>query len=154
LIDYSIRSFELLERKLDLSEKEEVFSVFFRVGQRMNIKDLPENFEYFKKMRQNHLEQHLCKGEYTVDLYRQYRKNLGPIRYRLLMETQSLVVPKTARRMLSLRDFTLLSPLLFLYKISRRLDLDGILKSLILPLDYKEEISALDHSEVKTEQRQ
>ncbi|MGA9326672.1 MAG: oxygenase MpaB family protein, partial [Salegentibacter sp.] len=41
LIDYSIRSFELLERKLDLSEKEEVFSVFFRVGQRMNIKDLP-----------------------------------------------------------------------------------------------------------------
>ena len=32
LIDYSIRSFELLERKLELNEKEEIFDVFSRLG--------------------------------------------------------------------------------------------------------------------------
>src|SRR5256885_2079273 len=35
LIHYSISSFELLERKLSLNEKEEVFDVFYRVGTRM-----------------------------------------------------------------------------------------------------------------------
>lgn len=154
LIDYSIRSFEILERKLTYAEKEEVFTVFFRVGKRMKIKDLPENFKDFKRMRQHHLEQHLYKGNYTRDLFRQYRKNLGPIRYRLLLETQSLVVPKTARKMLSLRSFSLLSPLLFFYKISRHLSLDQLLKSLILPSDYKEEIRALDHSEITEEKRE
>lgn len=154
LIDYSIRSFEILERKLTNSEKEEVFTVFFRVGKRMNIKDLPENFEDFKEMRQDHLEKHLYKGDFTKDLFRQYRKNLGPIRYRLLLETQSLVVPQTAKRMLSLRSFSLLSPLIFFYKISRQFDLDQFLKSLILPSDYKEEIRALDHPETMKEQGQ
>ncbi|MCW3105509.1 MAG: hypothetical protein JWQ09_15, partial [Segetibacter sp.] len=33
LIDYSIRSYEILERKLSDTEKEEVFHVFYRVGQ-------------------------------------------------------------------------------------------------------------------------
>jgi uncharacterized protein (DUF2236 family) len=35
LIHYSISSFELLERKLSDVEKEEVFNVFYRVGDRM-----------------------------------------------------------------------------------------------------------------------
>src|SRR5690606_34054258 len=35
LIDYSIRSYELMERKLSRAEKEEVFNVFRRVGSRM-----------------------------------------------------------------------------------------------------------------------
>src|SRR6476620_7164850 len=45
LIDYSIRSYEVLERKLILAEKEEVFSTFLRVGQRMQVKGLPVSFE-------------------------------------------------------------------------------------------------------------
>src|SRR5437588_2412089 len=44
LIHYSIASFELLERKLSREEKEEVFSVFFRVGDRMGLRDLPRNY--------------------------------------------------------------------------------------------------------------
>ena len=44
LIDYSIRSFEVLERELTSQKKEEVFEVFYRVGQRMNLKDLPVSY--------------------------------------------------------------------------------------------------------------
>src|ERR1700736_5919332 len=38
LIDYSIRSFELLERKLSEAEKGAIFEVFYRVGSRMGLK--------------------------------------------------------------------------------------------------------------------
>jgi hypothetical protein len=44
LIDYSIRSFEVLERKLNLVEKDEVFQVFNRVGIRMGLKGFPDTF--------------------------------------------------------------------------------------------------------------
>src|SRR4028119_379302 len=43
LIDYSIRSYEVLERKLTLREKEEVFQVFNRMGKGMKIPGLPGN---------------------------------------------------------------------------------------------------------------
>ena len=144
LIDYSIRSFEILERKLELSEKEEVFEVFFRVGKRMNLKDLPKSFQEFEKMRHEHLEQNLKYGEYTKDLYQQYRKHLGLMRYRLLLETQSLITPVSVRNYLNLRKFSFLNPVIPLYKISRKLKIDGFLKSLILPSEYKEEIRSLD----------
>lgn len=44
LIDYSIRSFEVLERKLTEAEKEDTFDVFSRMGARMNINGLPANY--------------------------------------------------------------------------------------------------------------
>lgn len=145
LIDYSIRSYEILERKLNFSEKAEVFDVFFRVGKGMYLKDLPENYEEYERMRKNHLEQHLEYGAYTKDLYMQYSKHLGWARYRLLLETQILITPKKVRRLLMLRSISLLSPLILGYKISRSLNLDWLLKELILPPEYKEEIRAMDH---------
>ncbi len=146
LIDYSIRSFEILERKLKLSEKEEVFDVFWRVGQRMNLEGLPQNFEAFKIMRQNHLEKNLEYGKYTRDLYKQYRKHLGPLRYQLLLETQSLITPLRVRHYLNLRKFSYLYPVFPAYKISRSIKLDGLLKSLILPSEYKAEIRSLNRT--------
>ncbi len=146
LIDYSIRSFEILERRLESTEKEEVIDVFFRVGKRMGLKDLPENYQSFLKMRKVHLEQHLYCGEYTEDLFRQYRKNLGWLRYRLLLETQILVVPNHVRKLLNLRRISFLSPLIGIYKISRSFKIDRILKSLLLPSEYKEEIRSLDQA--------
>ncbi|PRX48862.1 oxygenase MpaB family protein [Salegentibacter salegens] len=144
LIDYSIRSFEILERKLKLSEKEEVFDVFFRVGKRMSLKGLPKNFEEFKRMRQTHLERDLEYGTYTKDLYHQYRKHLGLVRYQLLLETQSLITPVSVRQYLNLRKFSFLNPVIPAYKISRSINIDGLIKSLILPSEYKSEITSLD----------
>src|SRR5688500_7985707 len=44
LIHYSIASFEVMERKLTMQEKEEVYGVFLQLGNRMNLKALPESY--------------------------------------------------------------------------------------------------------------
>jgi hypothetical protein len=144
LIDYSIRSYEVLERKLKEAEKHEVFNVFYNVGARMGLKDLPLTYASWCTMRKQHLEQDLAKSKYTVDLYKQYKKHLGLIRYKLLLEGQILVVPKRVNQLLSLGSVSLLSPVLQLYKFSRKLKLDWLLKSTILPTKYKSQIKNLD----------
>lgn len=144
LIDYSISSFELLERKLSEAEKEEVFNVFYRVGERMGLRGLPLNYKEWLRMRAEHLQNDLLKSDFTVDLYKQYRKHLGAVRYRLLLEGQVLVVPHKVKKLLQLGQFSLLTPVLGLYKLLRKLNLDWFLKSAILPQDYKKEIKELD----------
>lgn len=144
LIDYSMRSFEVLERELSLDEKEEVFGVFNRVGIRMGVKGLPENYEEWQKMRQGHLQQDLKYSHFTEDLYKQYRKHLGLIRYRLLIEAQVLVAPQKVKELLGYRENSLLNPVLGLYKFSGRFKADQVMRDLILPSEYKEEIKSLD----------
>src|SRR3954469_6321169 len=56
LIDYSIRSFELLERDLTQAEKTEVFNVFNRMGLRMRLTGLPTTYGQWKQMREEHLQ--------------------------------------------------------------------------------------------------
>lgn len=144
LIHYSVASFELLERKLSDAEKEDVFDVFYRLGDRMGLKDLPRNYRDWLVAQQEHLQQDLVKSAYTTDLYKQYRKHLGALRYRILIESQKLVVPKRVSELLDLDRFSWATPLLAVYKISRRLRMDWFLKSLLLPRAYKEQIRALD----------
>jgi hypothetical protein len=144
LVDYSIRSFELLERKLNDAEKQEVFDVFYRMGSRMKIKNLPETFKEWETMRQSHLQENLKYSHYTDDLFFQYRKNLGVVRYRILTESQTLIVPQKVRKMLGFKKMSLLSPLIGLYKLSRIIKADILVKAIILPSEYKKEIGALD----------
>lgn len=144
LIDYSIRSYEVLERKLSLNEKKEVFQVFERVGNRMGLTGLPETYEAWLQMREEHLQHDLQKSFYTEDLFRQYKKHLGVLRYKLLLEGQLLVVPDRVRRLLGFRKFSLIKPILGAYKVSRAFGADWFLKELILPSDYKKEIKDLD----------
>ena len=101
LIGYSVSSFEVLERKLTAAEKEEVFNVFYRVGLRMNLKDLPVNYPEWLVMRELHLQQDLVKSNFTINLYNQYKLHLGSVRYKLLLEAQKLVLPKKVKEMLA-----------------------------------------------------
>ncbi|MCF1191425.1 DUF2236 domain-containing protein [Mangrovimonas sp. AS39] len=144
LIDYSIRSYEMLERKLSLKEKEDVLEVFNRVGTRMNIKDLPPTFEKFEKMRLQHMESDLQFAVYTQDLYNQYRKHLGWLRYKLLLEVQIKLLPTPVRSKLNLRKHSFIGITLIAYKWSRLLRIDWFIKELILPSEYKPNIKALD----------
>jgi len=146
LIHYSIASFEVLERKLSANEKEEVFDVFYRLGKRMNLPGLPENYNDWLKVRAFDLEQDLKNGDYSIDLYKQYRKHLGAFRFRVLLEGQIMIVPDKVRDLLHFRKFSFLSPFVPLYKISRLLKLDGLIKSIILPKAYKKEFKQLDIS--------
>ena len=144
LIDYSIKAYEIMERKLNSAEKAEVFDVFNRVGQRMHIQDLPSNYSEWQKMRKAHLRQDLINSKFTRDLYVQYRKHLGPVRYFLLLETQNLITPAKVRLLLGFKRGSLLAPLLWMYKLSRKFNLDKLAKAIILPREYKAEIKSLD----------
>lgn len=144
LIHYSIASYELLENKLSDEEKEEVYNVFYRVGIRMGLKELPVNYTDWLPVRNAHLKNDLQMSKYTADLFKQYRKHLGTMRYKVLIEGQKLVVPDCVKAMLKFRDFSFLSPAVPVYKISRLMKMDWLLKNILLPAEYKDQINELD----------
>ncbi|MCF7560436.1 DUF2236 domain-containing protein [Sabulilitoribacter multivorans] len=144
LIDYSLRSYELLERPLSYSEKQEVINVFTKVGKDMGLNELPKTYSYFDEIRKQHLKQDLNYGAYTKDLYKQYRKHLGIIRYKLLLETQKMLLPKHVRELLKLRKTGIMYLIIPVYKWCRYLKIDKLLKILILPTAYQKDIKALN----------
>jgi hypothetical protein len=144
LIHYSIASYELLEKKISNEEKEEVYDVFYRVGIRMGLKELPLNYAAWLPSRKAHLDEDLKKSEYTVDLFKQYKKHLGAMRYKVLIEGQKLVVPDKVKELLHFSDFSFLGPVVPVYKISRIMKMDWLLKNMLLPSDYKDQINELN----------
>ena len=144
LIHYSIASYELLEHKLSPEEIEEVYNVFYRVGVRMGVKDLPPNYNLWLPVREDHLQQNLEKSKYTIDLFKQYKKHLGAMRFRVLIEGQKLVVPERVNELMDFNEFSLLAPVVPLYKLARVFKAEWLLKNMLLPVDYKEQIKELD----------
>lgn len=144
LIDYSIRAFELLERPLTEPEKAEVFDVFCRVGRRMGIPELPATYAAWLPDRQRHLAADLTHSRFTTDLYRQYRRHLGGLRYQLLRQGQRLVAPAPVRQLLGLGGGSWLRPVVPLYRLTRHFRLSQWLKTALLPTDYRAQIAALD----------
>jgi hypothetical protein len=144
LIHYSIAAYELLEKKLTAEEKEEVYNVFYRFGTRMGLKELPSTYQQWLPVREEHLQQDLQKSKYTEDLFKQYKKHLGAIRFKVLVEGQKLVVPYRVKELLNFSDFSFLTPVVPIYKLSRLMKMDWLLKKFLLPSDYKDEIAELD----------
>ncbi len=144
LIYYSIASYELLEKKLTEEEKEEVYNVFYRVGVRMGLKELPHTYIEWLPVRKAHLMADLKKSDYTADLFKQYKKHLGSMRFKVLIEGQKLVVPERVKELLQFSEFSLLTPVVPLYKVSRLMKMDWMLKSILLPSDYKDQINELN----------
>ncbi|MDR6804447.1 hypothetical protein J2Y45_001715 [Dyadobacter sp. BE34] len=144
LIDYSIRSFELLERKLTTAEKEELFNVFHAVGEGMGVPGLPASLRAWERMRAEHLQENLVKSRFTVDLYKQYRKQLGWYRYHLLRNVQMRLVPERVNALLGLGQGWLVGLLLPVYKFSRQLGVGTFLRNMLLPENYKMQVIDLD----------
>jgi len=137
LIAYSISAFELLDRKLSEKEKIEVFDVFYRVGARMQLEGLPFNYTEWEDMREEHLGQNLVRSGFTDDLYRQYKKHLGAIRYVILKQVQLQLVPAGIKKMLPIGKSAWLTPFLWLYKLLRRVKFEALLRNILLPPAYK-----------------
>jgi hypothetical protein len=144
LIHYSITSYELLENKLSDIEKEEVFNVFYRVGKGMGLSKLPTTYSEWQLQRESHLIENLEASKYTFDLFKQYKKHLGWLRYKTLIEVQKLIVPQHIKKMLHLNDFSIMTIVIPFYKISRFFKMDKFIKNILLPSSYKEEINNLD----------
>lgn len=144
LVHYSIASYELLERKMTDAEKQDVYDVFYRVGDRMGLKALPRTYADWLPARDAHMRDDLQMSRYTADLFAQYKKHLGAMRFRVLVEGQKLVLPNQVKELLRLGDVSLLTPMVPLYKISRLMKMDWLLKNILLPSDYKDQIDELD----------
>jgi len=144
LIDYSIRSFELLERALTEEEKGEIFEVFYQVGARMGIGGLPETYHAWLQMRARQLNENFVKSNFSIDLYKQYKKHLGLPRYVMLREVQLKLAPRQVRQLLGLGSWSALEVILPAYKFTRVLHLHKLVRDLILPEKYKLEIAGLD----------
>lgn len=143
LIDYSILSYEIMERKLTKNEKGEVFDVFYRIGKRMNLKNLPINYVNWLIDRDLHLQNDLQKSVYTMDLFNQYYKHLGRIRYFILLQFQQVLVPKLVKEKLVLNSKFPTLFFLKIYKFLRFFGLGTFVKSFILPFNYKEEFKKI-----------
>ena len=76
------------------------------------------------------MENDLEKGEYTSDLFLQYKKHLGRIRYFILVEGQKLIIPDKVRSLLGFGRFSFLTPILPFYKLSKWMHLDGLHKKI------------------------
>lgn len=144
LIDYSIRSFELLQRRLTREEKAEIFAVFNRVGAQMGLTGLPGDFTDWEHDRKKYLRENLVWSDFSADLYQQYRKHLGAFRYWLLLQGQTLLLPPAARRLLPLPAVAVISPVIQLYKAVRLLRLDYWVRVALLPKKFRASVAALD----------
>lgn len=144
LIDYSIRAFELTEEKMTLTQKEDVYSVFFRMGQLMHIKDLPSNFIEWQEQRQLAIHQHLVFSGYTKDLYRQYHKHLGRWRYWLLLRIQVMLIPDPIRKMIGLKKDGFTRIALWFYLLFRPYRWMQQVRLQMMPIAFRQQIRGLD----------
>ena len=78
------------------------------------------------------------------DLFRQYRKHLGWVRYMVLLEAQKMIVPPRVRQLLKFNQPVVMRHIFSIYKYIRRFKADYILKALLMPPLYKQRIRMLD----------
>lgn len=144
LISYTVRSYEFLERRLTPAEKEEVYDVFYRLGSRMQLIGLPVDYRKWERMREEYMERDLVCSDLTRDLYKRYRVALGNFRYRILLGGQALLVPPRVKTLLDLPSGWWMRPVVWLYKAARWIGLDRVIKLLLLPKKYREQVLDLD----------
>lgn len=140
LIAYSITAYETVERKLTSSEKQEVYDVFRKMGTHMGLGTFPPNYTSWKIDRLVKLQENLEKSEYTVKLFKSYRKQLGAFRYFLLLEAQRMLIPYELREIIPLPKRWYTPVLLSFYRVLRK---TGIHKVLILGLTSADHRNAI-----------
>jgi uncharacterized protein (DUF2236 family) len=140
LIDYSERAYQLLYRPLTGAERQELFEAFRRAGEGLQISQLPISYKDWRKDRVLHLNRDLVCSEDTRRLYQIYRRHLGLLRYRLLLNVQALLVPKRVCRLLRLRPSGLLAPVAQIYGMLDIFRLHDMVRLTLIPPQYWEDV--------------
>ena len=144
LIDYTIAAHELLETRLSLAHKKEVYNVFYRMGIRMGIKELPYTYTEWVTDRIKHINENLAVSKYTPHLFEQYKKNLGNFRYYIMLKVQSLLLPEEVRKLLKMKKGLSFYTIISLYKLLKMARLHNQIRSVLFPKKYKVEIQGLN----------
>jgi uncharacterized protein (DUF2236 family) len=144
LVDYSERAHRMLYGALSAAEREELYAVFRRVGEGLNIKELPDDYERWRTDRQAHLRQDLAFSKHTALLYARYRRHLGEWRYRILLEVQGQLVPERVRRLLRIRRNAIFSTLIEGYGYLVAPGLRPLVRRLLIQPRYWQEVDKFD----------
>ena len=144
LIDYSRRAYELLYGPLHAAALEDLYEVFLRVGRELQIQQLPETYQEWLSDRDRHLDRDLVYSTFTQRLFQQYRRQLGHVRYCILLETQALLVPQRVRTLLRLQPMDLLAgSCVRAYSLAARVGLRPLAHRVLFPTEYWGEIARL-----------
>nr|CAA9291550.1 hypothetical protein AVDCRST_MAG63-4375 [uncultured Armatimonadetes bacterium] len=146
LIDYSERAYQLLHRPLTVQEKDDLYAVFWRVGSGLHIPELPRNYATWQQDRGRHLLRDLAYSDYTAELYARYQRQLGPWRLALLRQVQALLAPDRVARLLDLKAWPGSRHLIRVYRPLVRMGLRPLIRRLLLPRDYIEEVQQMDET--------
>lgn len=144
LVDYSERAHRLLYGSLDEAEREELYEVFKRVGEGLNVKELPASYGLWLIDRRTHLKRDLAFGRHTALLYEQYRRHLGEWRYQILLQVQGLLVPERVRCLLSLKRRAFFSALVGGYGFLDVPGLRPLVRRLFIQRRYWNEVEKLE----------
>ena len=144
LIDYSERAHEMLCRPLSTEEQSELYDVFYRVGAGLRIPDLPATYAEWRADRERHLRRDLVRSGGTEALYAQYRRHLGPWRYRMVLWIQAALAPDHVRGLLRLQPAQWLRRLLRLHPVLVRAGLRPLIRRLLIPSTYLPAVRGLD----------
>jgi uncharacterized protein (DUF2236 family) len=146
LIDYSERAYELLRRQLTGPERDDLYGVFRRVGEGLEIPELPATYDEWREDRRIHMERDLASSDLTAELYRRYRLHLGRWRYEALLRVQSVLVRDHVRRLLALGRCRWMRPSLAAYRLLARAGLRPLIHRLVMPRAILTQVRALDHA--------
>ena len=144
LIDYSERVFRTLYRPLTVDEQNELYDAFVRTGQGLKIPDLPGDYASWQRDREAHLARDLAFSPFTEKLYAAYLRDLGSWRYRLLLQTQAMLVPPRVHQLLKLPRLVWLRPVTLFYPVLMRFGLRSLLHHALIPPQYIADLQALD----------
>ncbi|MCP9767104.1 DUF2236 domain-containing protein [Lacihabitans sp. LS3-19] len=143
LIDYTISAYELLNRTLLYHEKEDIYEVFKRVGEKMGIENLPEDFEEWEILRNQHLEENYAKSALSIQLFDAYKNHLGKLKFRILCEVQKLLLPWQLNVMIFQNQDSKISGILKIYKKVRKNWPFNKIKYLLIPKQYRNQLLSL-----------
>jgi len=144
LIAYSEQAYALHRRPLTPAERDELYSVFRRVGESLGVEQLPATYAAWQRDRAAHLRRDLAYSLLTRRLYRRYREVLGWWRYSLILAIQGIIVPPEVRGLLGLRPWPFLRQALGLYRVLVRLGLRPLIHRALIPKQYLAPLRRMD----------
>jgi ER-bound oxygenase mpaB/B'/Rubber oxygenase, catalytic domain len=143
LIYYTIKAYECSHGSISQKQKEEVFETFLKLGKLMEIKQLPPDFAAWEIDRELHLQENLAYTNFTKDLFTRYKKQLGMVKFWLLVEGQKELLPFHVRHLLKLNGVSKIRPFLRLYPHLNNSLIINKLPLLLIPEKYHSEIRDL-----------
>ncbi|WNG24518.1 DUF2236 domain-containing protein [Cystobacter fuscus] len=148
VLDYSERAFTLVHRPLTAEEQEGIYQYTRRIGEGLGMRGLPANYPEWRRHRNEIISENLVYSDYTRELMKSFRRDLGPWRFQLLLQAQGLITPEPVRNLLGLNPLPGLNQALQFYRFLVASGLRGIIQKTLIPPDHLSTVQSLDLSRV------